>query len=290
MLEMFLDSLDIVISVVEMGLIYSLVVIGVYLTSNVIKFDDLSVEGSFGLGGALVARSSILGITLWSSFPLAIIFGGMAGLATGLLNTKLKINNLVSGLIVTTALFSINKKLASSSMITLPDEKTIFYFFETSIGFLGKFLFLITISFIALFFLKWFLKTEVGFMIRAVGCNPQMLANLGKSAGFYKIIGLMISNGLTALAGALFVNYTTFFSVTGSIGTLVYALAGLMLGEAISDKLGVSVIFGAIAYPALYAITIELQLDSDLTKLIIAVLMVFLLLFKRHKNSVVVWG
>jgi len=275
-----LDIIELCKGVLELGFIYSLVVIAVFLTSKIISFDDLTVEGSFGIGGAVAACCALWGFNPLVAILFSIMSGILAGIATGLLARKLNINGLISGLIVTTALFSVSKKVAGSAMVTIPADANLF----NCVGIpthLNKFIILASVSFGALFFVKWLLRTEFGSMLKALGCNPQLLTNLGKNINGYTIATLSIANGLTACAGALFVNYTSFFSLTGNIGTFIYALAGLMFAEIFSDKLGVAIILGAIAYPALYMITIQLQLDPDLTKLIIALLMVTMLLFKR---------
>lgn len=275
-----IETIEIITNAIEMGLIYSLVIIGVFITSRIIKFDDLSVEGSFATGGAIIAKSLILGLNCWLGITAAIITGAVVGLMTGLLHTKLKINNLISGLIITTAMFSINLKTAGAN-ISLTSTTNIF----NSLIQDNNLLILLPISLLVLFATKWFLNTETGFMLKTVGCNPQMLTTLGKNIDTYKIMGLCISNSMTALAGALFVQYTGFFSITGSIGTLIIALAGLMLGEIINKKIGLGLIIGAILYQIIFTITIELQLDPAWNKLITAIIMVLLLLLKRNNHD-----
>jgi len=275
-----LAILEISKGILELGFIYSLVVLAVHLTSRTIVFDDLTMEGSFGIGGAVAARCALAELSPIIALPLSIIAGILAGIITGLLSKKLKLNNLISSLIVTTALFSISKKVAGSAMVTIPFACNLF-----EIGIIGSFwtklIILGFISFIITFSIRWLLQTEIGGIFRALGSNPQMLTNLGKSINGYTIAAICIANGLTALAGALFVHYTSFFSITGNIGTFIFALAGLMFAEIISNKVGFALIFGAIAYPMLYTLTIELQLDPDLTKLITAFMMIGMLLLKK---------
>lgn len=272
-----LEIVKIAQNAVELGLIYSLVVMAVYLTSRVIHFDDLTVEGSFATGGALTALCLTHHVPALYTIPVCLIIGGCIGIATGFLHTKLHINNLVSGLIVTSALFSINLKTAGAN-VSFAEIPTLFSPSNILVGMIGAVVVIAPICLMILMLLRWFLQTEIGFLLKTVGCNPQMLTNLGKSIHIYKIIGLALANALTALAGSLFVQYTGFFSITGSIGTFIVALAGLMLGEIINKRFGVGLLVGSIVYQSIFAITIQLNMDPTWNKLITALIMVLLLL------------
>ncbi len=270
--------------IIERGLIFSLVVMAMYLTSRIIRFDDLTVEGSFGLGGALMALLLTHNAPWWIALPLVIVSGACAGLATGLLHTKLKLNNLISGIVVTTALFSVNLKIAGSN-ITLGNISTIFHI--TSLPF-PTLVILIPLTLLLLWGIKWFLNTEVGFLLTAVGDNPRMLLNLGKNAHAYKILALMIANSTTALSGALFVQYVGYFSIWANVGMLIVALAGLILAEAFGKGFGVHIIAGTIAYQTIIATTFELNIDQDWNKLITALLIVLLIAIQKRKE-IIAW-
>lgn len=277
--------LNILFSIIEQGLIFSLVLAAVYLSSKVISFDDLSVEGSFGAGGALIAFCALVGLNSFIAFLLAVIFGVIIGTCTGTLHTKLKMNNLISGIVVTTALYSINLKLAGSHLALNPKFR-IFNFSDLIFGIPKPLLILLPLCILILILLKWFLTTEIGFLLRAVGTNTQIITSLGKSISFYKILGLAISNALTALAGALFVQYMGFFSITASLGILVIALAGLTLGEVLEVGLIGGILLGAISYPLILTLIFELQLDPVWNKLAIALFIVVLLMLKKRQNKV----
>jgi putative ABC transport system permease protein len=264
--------------IIERGLIFSVCVMSMYLTSRVIKFDDLSLEGSFGLGGAVMALLLFKNIAWWIAFPCVMLSGALAGLATGLLHTKLQLNNLISGIVVMTGLFSINLKIAGSNMV-ISNKPTIFSMLPESM-LNTKIALLIPLIFIILLIIKWFLKTEVGFLFHAVGDNPQMLRNLGKNPHVYIVSALMLSNGWTACAGALFVQYVGYFSIWASVGILIIALAGLILSETISKKFGFSILLGAIAYQAIIALTFEFNVDPEWNKLITALLIIIMLIIK----------
>lgn len=275
-----IEGLDIIQGIIEQGLIYAIIVAGIYLSSRVINFDDLSVEGSFGVGGAISAIFVAAG-----SYPIigligAMIAGALAGMCTGLLNTKLKLNNLISGIVVTTGLFSITLKIAGANM-GLSGKPTIFSLIPESLMHYKFLIILLPINLAVIYLIKWFLNTEVGFLVRAVGDNPQMLTNLGKSTDFYKTLALMLSNMLAALGGALFVQKVGYFSIWANVGILIVSLAGLILSEAITKKFGVAIIAGAIAYQAIISMTFELQIDQDWNKLVTALLIVALILIKN---------
>lgn len=276
------ELFEIALHVVLQGLIYSFVVMGVYLSSRIIRFDDLTTEGSFGLGGAITALLIVLGTSSWLTLPLAMIGGALAGVVTGALHTKMKMNNLISGLVVTTALFSVCLKLAKSNL-SLPTDSSIFAAAPNpsfAIAILGL---LATIAYLGL---RIFLSSEIGLLFKAVGSNPQMVVSLGKNVESYKILGLALANSLTALAGSLFVQWNGFFSITGNVGTLVTGLAGLILAEMIKPKFGIVLIIGAILYQAIFAITIEFQLEPMWNNLIKAALIVVLIQLKPNKQLI----
>lgn len=269
---MHLEMLHVLLAVIMQGLIYSFVVMGVYISSRVIRFDDLTTEGSFGLGGAITAMLALSGINPWPALMIAMAGGASAGVLTGLLHTKLNMNKLISGLVVTTALFSICLKIAGSNA-ALPVGASIFPDRGASIP-LNAVLLLAILAGICYWGIKRLLLSEVGLLLKTVGSNSQMLVSLGKSVAGYKIFGLALGNSLTALAGALFVQWNGYFSITGNVGTLVIGLAGLILATMIKPKFSYGLILGAILYQAIFALTIEFQLEPAWNNLIKAVLIV----------------
>lgn len=275
----------ILFSILEQGLIFSIVLAAVYLSSKIISFDDLSVEGSFSTGGALATLFAIYELNSLISFLFVLVAGIIIGTCTGLLHTKLKMNNLISGMVITTALYSVSLKIAGSHL-SINTAKRIFDSSNLFYSIPQPFIILLPISFLILILLKWFLTTEMGFLLRAIGQNPQIVTLLGKSNASYKILGLAISNSLTALAGALFVHYLGFFSITASLGILVIALAGLTLGEVLETELISGILFGAISYPLILMLIFELQLDPIWNKFAIAIFIIFLLLFKKRQATI----
>jgi putative ABC transport system permease protein len=265
----------IALGAIERGLIYACIVCGIYVTSRVIRFDDLSVEGSVGLGGAVTAACLIYGINCWVSLLIALVAGALTGLVTGLLHTRLALNNLISGIIVSTALFSICLKIGSATAM-LPAGSSLFSFVASAL------LILMPLAGIVIGLVMLLLKTEIGFLLRAAGANPSMLRSLGKNIGHYKIRGLMFANALNALGGALLVHYTGYFSIWSNVGILVIGMTSLIIAELISKKCSINFIIGAITYQAVIATTFELNIDQDWNKFITAVLLIVLLAI--HKN------
>lgn len=284
-----IELVEIVQNSIEMGLIYALVVLSMHLTSRIISFDDLTVEGSFALGGAVCATLLMLGWPSWLSLFCIIAAGALLGLMTGLMHTKLSMNNLMSGLVATTGVFSINLVIAGPN-IALSTVSTLFDMpLPEIMQPLRHIIILLPVILLLYTLMCWFLKTQMGFLLRAAGDNPQMLTNLGKSITCYKILGLMIANGITALAGALFVQHVGFFSITASIGTMLIALAGLIMGDIFGSKSLNRFIFGAIAYQAIIALTFELQFDPAWNKLITAGLIVLLIISRRSQKKQTMW-
>lgn len=274
-----IDIIQLSQGIIERGLLFGIVVLSVYVSSRLISFDNLSVEGAFGLGGALTALLLKYGINPWITLLASLLAGACTGVATGLLSTKLKLNNLISGIVVTTGLFSITLKVGGSNMI-INKGTTVFKSLSFIPSYLQTLVMLSLITLALFFVLKWFLTTEIGFLLRSVGDAPQMLTNLGKSVDGYITFGLVISNALAALSGALFVHYAGYFSIWANIGVLIIGLAGMILAETISKSFGLSLIVGSIIYQALIALTFECNINQDWNKLVTATLIVVLIVIK----------
>ncbi|MDR3645953.1 MAG: hypothetical protein P4L22_00245 [Candidatus Babeliales bacterium] len=268
---------SIILTTLELGLIYSLVVFSALLTSVLLKYDDLAIEASFSFGGATCASLLMHGVTPFLTPVIALCAGAFVGLSAGLLHTKLKLNNIITGIILIAGFFSLNLIIGGANL-PLINVPTIFLNSP-------KLLILIFLIVIAFLIISWLLKTEVGFLIKASGTNSDLVESLGKSSDFYKIITLMISNALTALAGALFVQYTGFYSIWSGIGILVIALTGLIIAQMFSCKFGISLILGAIIYQMIITITLTLDVPIELNKLITAILLILLILLHRGKNA-----
>ncbi len=227
---------DLLMSTLLQGLIYALISFGVYITYSILDFPDLGVDGTFPLGAAVTAVALTRGVPAWATLPLAVAAGAAAGLFTGLIHVRLKIRNLLAGIITMTALFSINLQIAGSNLTI--DRATDTIFSAAPAGTLLAGLSLterkVVVSFILIVVIKLvldaYLRTKSGLLLRAVGDNPGLVTLLAKDRGQVKILGLVISNALVALAGCLVCHEQRSFSATMGTGQLVYGLAAVIIG------------------------------------------------------------
>jgi len=270
------------ISIYE-GLVYGFVALGVYITFRVLSFPDLSVDGSFPLGGAVAAMLIINNISPWPATAAAFIAGCVAGLCTALLNTKLRINALLSGILMMVALYSINLLIMGRSNIPLLREVTVF---DQVAEFLGiktsltlSISFMVILTIIVLVFLNWFLRTEIGLALRATGDNEQMIRGLGGNTDMTTILGVSMSNGFAALSGALIAQNQGFTDVGMGIGMIIMGLASVIIGEGLFRPLGVTTVLlavfgGAFVYRLFISIALRLGLPPTNLKLITALLVI----------------
>ena len=281
----FLNQLS---TVLQMGFIYAIVGLGVYITYKILDFPDLSVDGTFPLGGVVFSVLLVAGCPWPVAMLVSFFAGAAAGLVTGVLHVKLKINGLLAGIITMTALVSVNLLIAGESQISFSRETTLL-----NNGFLNglartaanymQVLFILLIVALCKVLLDLFLKTKSGFLLRATGDNPQLVTQMGKNTDNYKMLGLSLANGIVALAGSLFCQYSASYSPIMGTGTVVIALACVIIGCVIAKHIRVmanttGVVIGALIYYAILSVAM-LLLGSDYTRLIVAVLFVIVLLF-----------
>lgn len=268
------------------GLTYGFVAIGVYLTFRVLAFPDLTVDGSFPLGGAVAAILIINGVNPWLATLAAVVAGLCAGLGTSLLNTRLRINALLAGILMMVALYSINLLIMGRANIPLLREITVFrqvaQFLGVGTGVTLSLVFVLVLTCIILAILNWFLRTEIGLALRATGENEQMVRSLGADTNMTTILGVSISNGLVALSGALIAQNQGFSDVGMGIGMIVMGLASVIIGEGIFRPRGITAILlavvgGSFAYRLFVGIALRLGLAPTNLKLITATLVVIAL-------------
>lgn len=265
--------MNIVINVLEQGLIFALVAIGVYITYKILDFPDLSVDGTYPLGAAISAILLVNGVNPWIALIASVIGGAIAGFVTAFLHVKLKITNLMAGILVMIALYSVNLRVMGKSNIPLFNTNHIF---KSNI--MPIFIILAIVIVIKILF-DLFLKTKTGYLLVAVGDNEQVVTALGVNKNLIKVIGLMISNGLVALAGGLTAQYQGFSEISMGTGIVVMGLASVIIGTSIFGKMSfVKVttlsIFGAIIYKIAVAVVLELGLNPNDLKLMTAIIVV----------------
>lgn len=265
------------------GLAYGFVAIGVYITFRVLAFPDLTVDGSFPLGGAVAGILIVGGVNPWLATVAALGAGMCAGLGTSLLNTKLRINALLAGILMMVALYSINLAIMGRSNIPLLREVTVFDQVSQLLGVKPdvtlSLIFMAVLTTIALGILNWFLRTEIGLALRATGDNEQMVRGLGASTNMTTILGVSLSNGLVALAGALIAQNQGFSDVGMGIGMIVMGLASVIVGEGLFRPRNITTILlavvgGSFAYRLFLSIALRLGLPPTNLKLITALLVI----------------
>ncbi len=251
----------------EQGFAYALVALGIALTFRVLAFPDLTVDGSFPLGGAVGARLIVAGLNPILAAIAAIIAGFSAGCLTGLLNTRLKINSLLAGILMMTILYSVNLRIMGRANIQLLYIPTIFTPMENmSISrFIPVIIFFFLVAMVFKVIIDFFLHTEYGLALRATGDNEQMIRSLGVNTDNATILGLGISNGLVALSGALISQDQGFADVGMGIGMIVAGLASIITGEALIKprtvfRLTSAAVFGSVLYRFIIALGLRLGL------------------------------
>ncbi|OZI42066.1 ABC transporter permease [Bordetella genomosp. 5] len=259
-------SLFSLLGALEIGLIFSLVALGVLISFRLLRFPDLTVDGSFPLGGAVAATLIASGMDPFTSTIIATCAGALAGLVTGWLNVRLKIMDLLASILMMIALYSINLRIMGKPNVPLITEPTIFTILQPSwlSDYEARPLLLLLVVIVAKIVLDWYFATQSGLAMRATGSNGRMARAQGVNTGAMILGGMALSNALVALAGALFAQTQGGADISMGIGTIVIGLAAVIVGESIlpSRKLvmaTLAVIIGAIVY----RFFIALALNSD---------------------------
>ena len=251
---------------VELGLIYGLVALGVFLSFRVLNFPDLTVDGSFPLGAAVVATAITHGMDPWLATALAVVAGAVAGLATAILNVRFRILHLLASILTMIALYSINLRIMGRPNIALLGETTVLTPLEAlplPLLYARPLLLLLVVA-VAAALLVRFLLSEVGLAMRATGVNPRMAEAQGIAVGAVTCLGMALSNGLVALAGALFAQANGFADVTLGTGTIVVGLAAVIVGETLLPRpTVVMAVLGCVVGSVLYRLIVALALEAD---------------------------
>ncbi|NIY82140.1 ABC transporter permease [Vibrio hepatarius] len=278
----------------EIGLLYGLVALGVYLTFRVLDFPDLSVDGSFPMGAAVAATAIVSGINPWVATGMAIIAGGMTGWVTAFLAVRCGILHLLASILTMIAAFSINIRIMGRPNVALLGEETILTPFE-SMGdpMLMRPLVIGLLVLISAWFVVRLLNSDFGLGLRATGVNARMVKAQGASTAFYTYFGLALSNGFVGFSGALFAQTNSFADVTSGVGTIVVGLAAVILGQTLipGRKIWVAVL-AVILGSVLYRLAVAFALSSGMfglqasdLNLVTAVLVAFALIAPKLKGN-----
>ncbi len=252
-------SINEILMSLEIGLIYGIIAIGIYLTFRIIDFPDLTCDGSFVLGAAISSLFIKVGYNPFIALLIAIAAGSIAGLATGVLNTRFKISDLLSGILVSFMLYSINLRVMGGvPNIALINDNTVFTNYNPLVV-------LAVISVIILIIFSYILNTNFGLALRSIGQNKRLAVNSGVNVKLITIFGLMFSNGLIALGGGLFSQHQGFTDVGSGVGTVIVGLASVIIGERILPYRSILVqIFSCLAGSILYRLFISFALYSEI--------------------------
>lgn len=270
---------DLIIPTLAQGLLWSLLAIGVFITFRVLDIADLTVEGSFPLGAAVAATLLVAGVSPLLSIIGAALAGMLSGVVTGWLHTKLKIPALLAGILTMIGLYSVNLRIMGKANISLLGIDRIYDILSDFC--LSNSMATFVVGFAIMLFicglLYWFFGTEIGVSIRATGCNPQMIRAQGVNTDSMIVLGLLISNGLVAIAGALVAQNNGFADVGMGVGTIIIGLASVIIGEVLfgsssfSNSL-ISVVLGSIMYRIVIAVVLYLGMNPNDLKLFTAIL------------------
>ena len=269
---------------IEQSLIFAIMVLGVYISFRILNFPDMTVDGTFPLGAAISAKLLTLGVNPYLTLLVALVAGAVAGAVTGLIHVKLKVKDLLAGILVMTALYSVNLRVMGKSNIPLFEEDNIF---NTEYSMMITIVVLILIS---KFILDYLLKTKFGFALKALGDNENLIVSLGLNEEKYKIYGLMIANAFVAFSGAVLAQYQGFADVGMGTGIIVIGLASIIIGDTLFGKrrrlAGTTiVIIGSILYRGVIALTLSMGMDASDLKLITSVIVIIILWIQKQKDK-----
>ena len=269
---------------IEQSLIFAIMVLGVYISFRILNFPDMTVDGTFPLGAAISAKLLTLGVNPYLTLLVALVAGAVAGAVTGLIHVKLKVKDLLAGILVMTALYSVNLRVMGKSNIPLFEEDNIF---NTEYSIMITIVVLILIS---KFLLDYLLKTKFGFALKALGDNENLIVSLGLNEEKYKIYGLMIANAFVAFSGAVLAQYQGFADVGMGTGIIVIGLASIIIGDTLFGKrrklAGTTiVIIGSILYRGVIAVTLSMGMDASDLKLITSVIVIVILWIQKQKDK-----
>ncbi|HJP63865.1 MAG TPA: hypothetical protein VJ844_10500 [Mucilaginibacter sp.] len=282
--------MDFYLTALIQGLCLSAIALGIYISMKIFNIPDITTDGSYTLGGAVTAKLLILHQPVFVALPIVIAAGALAGALTGLIHTKLKINALLAGILVMTALYSVNLTLMGRSNIPLINTASIFSLINISAD-LNHNVFWILLVFVAIITLVigYLLKTDFGIAMRATGNSESMIRALGVNTDRMKIIGLALANALTALSGFLMTQFQGFADINMGIGIVITGLGSVIIAETLINWLRITsvwlslllVLLGAIIFQFVLAITLSTGVDPTLLKAVTAIFVLLIVSLPR---------
>lgn len=289
--------MNFIVSILEQGFIYGVLALGVYITYKILDFPDLTTDGSFPLGAAITAALLTRNVNPFLTLPLSFLAGALAGVCTGLIHVKCKVRDLLSGIIMMTALWTINLYIAGTANVPLFSQQTIFKNDFTD-GVIPEgltpyttLIIIVIIAAVCKILLDLYMKTKSGYLLRAVGDNDVVVTALAKDEGNVKILGLAIANGLISLAGSVFAQEERVFEISMGTGAVVIGLASVIIGTSLFRKLTfiratAAVILGSVLYKACTAVAMRNFEPQDMKLITAALFLIVLLISMERKKKV----
>ena len=282
-----------ILSVLEQGMIYGILALGVYITYKILDFPDLTVDGSFPFGAAVTVRLITMGVPAVLTLPVAFLGGALVGVCTGLIHVKLKVRDLLSGIIMMTGLYTINLWVAGTGYVPIFNKETIFdnafvnAVFPSALSGWKTVIIILLITLAAKYLLDWYMSTKSGFLLRD---NDTIVTSLGVDKGLVKVVGLSIANGLVAMSGCIFAQQQRSFEISSGTGAVVIGLASVIIGTSLFKKLTLlrvtsSVLIGSVLYKACVALAMFAGIDANAIKLITAVLFLIILVISMDRKG-----
>ena len=287
--------MDFIVTILEQGLIYAILALGVYITYKILDFPDLTVDGSFPLGAAVTAALITRGMNPYLTLPVSFLAGVLAGVCTGLIHVKCKVRDLLSGIIMMTALWTVNLYIAGTANVPLFSRDSIFKN-DFLIGIVPEsmksyvtLIIVLILAVVCKIILDLYMNTKSGYLLRAVGDNETVVTALAKDQGNVKILGLAIANGLVALSGSIFCQEQRVFEISSGTGAIVIGLASVIIGTSLFKnvsfmKATTAVLIGSVIYKACVAAALKFFEPQDM-KLITAVLFLVILVIGGERRK-----
>ena len=279
-----------IFTTIEQGLIFAVLAIGVFLTYKILDIPDLSVEGTFPLGAFVFANLALKGVNPFAALIVVVLSGMIAGFVTAILFIKLKIKPLLAGILTSTMLYSINLKINAKSNVSISKAKRLYDLVIFPDNNLNKIFIMIIIVIFIKIIIDIFMKTEMGYLLKTTGDNEILVKSLGQSSDKYKIIGLMCSNGLVALSGAIMASSQSFADISMGQGIIVIALASIIIGDTFLRNNSIikgttRAIIGAVIYKIIGAIALEMGMNAQDLKLVNAVIVILFIAYNNESSK-----
>lgn len=287
--------MTLVMSVFEQGLIYAIMALGVYITYKILDFPDLTVDGSFPLGAAIGTAMISRAMDPLLAVFVSLLAGALVGICTGIIHVKFKVRDLLAGIIMMTALYTIHIRIAGRANLPIYGQKTIFDndlvngIFRGPLAQYKTLIIIVILAMLVKYILDWYLSTKSGFMLRAVGDNETIVISSGVDKGMVKIVGLSIANALVTMSGCIYAQQQRFYDAAMGPGTVVIGLASVIIGLSLYKRLSFlrvtsTVVIGSIVYKACVAAAIKLGMPSQDLKLITAILFLVILIVSMDRG------